>query len=245
MYECLIYTCVYLTELHRNFVSIDNELYSLVWNDEFSEDGRLDNWMQYQPGRRRDAINHPNSVEVVDGRLIITTSSQGGETPTTGMIRTKKEFLYGYFETKVRFQKHQGHWSAMWLQSSIINQFLTPTQGGVEFDIFEYRANQPDIIQTALHWGGYGDNHQIQKQLSEISNNTENPWYIIGGLWTEAGWKVYINGNKYAEFDHPVSSQFQYIVLSLEVSKWAGEIPKNQFQDSVEFDYIRVYGEFK
>ena len=68
-----------------------------------------------------------------------------------------------------------------------------------------------------------------------------SPWYVIGGLWTETGWKVYINGTKHAEFHHPVSSQFQYIVLSLEVSKWAGEIPKNQFRDSVEFDYIRVY----
>ena len=41
--------------------------------------------------------------------------------------------------------------------------------------------------------------------------------------------------------DKGISHRSQYIILSLEVGKWAGDIAQAQLPDRLHADYVRVY----
>src|SRR6266446_7548496 len=79
--------------------------YQLKWADEF--DGTqldLQKWKIWLPGKRRDAINTPDAVTVADGRLTITTYTEGGK-HYTGMISTQGIFetSFGYYEARIQW----------------------------------------------------------------------------------------------------------------------------------------------
>lgn len=224
--------------------TIPVENYELVWSDEFNYDTLdLKKWSHRYPGPRRNAINSPNAVGIhPNGHLTISTI-QTDSGFITGMISTSENFrtTYGYFETRVLFQKQPGHWSAFWLQSPTKGKKIgNVEESGAEIDIFEYKGNQRKKIQHALHWDGYG------KHLKSTSKSIKNKqlrsgWHIIGLLWTPEEYIFYINGEETWRMKEAISQRPQYIILSVEVSDWAGKIKRATLPDSVYFDYVRVY----
>ncbi len=51
----------------------------------------------------------------------------------------------------------------------------------------------------------------------------------------------YIDGKETWRTNKAVSKRSEYIMLSLEVGTWAGDIAKAQLPDSFHVDYVRVY----
>lgn len=220
------------------------ENYQLVWSDEFDTDTlNTAKWSHRYPGPRRDAINVPDAISMhPDGYLTITTNKTDSGY-TTGMISTKENFLttYGYFETKVKFQDEKGHWSAFWLQSPVKGkQVGNVKESGAEIDIFEYKGNQRKKIQHALHWDGYGKDLKSRTEVVR-NKNLKSGWHTIGLLWTPEAYIFYINGKETWRTTEAISQRPQYIILSVEVSKWAGKIKCSKLPNSVYFDYVRVY----
>jgi beta-glucanase (GH16 family) len=217
---------------------------NLVWSDEF--DGKtldLAKWDFRGLGRRRDAVNVKETV-TLDGRghLAITTTKAGGEWHT-GMIATAGKFerAYGYFECRVKFQKQPGHWSAFWLQSPSLGKVVGDTKtSGTEIDIFEYLAIKGDKVQHTLHWDGYGKDHKSAGKVADVPGLSDG-WHTVGLEWTKDAYVFYVDGKETWRTDQGVSGAPQYIILSAEVGKWAGDIAQAALPDSVLFDYVRVY----
>ena len=95
-------------------VSDNPSAWNLTFADEFSGtalDGAK--WENRLPGVRNSAINTPDAVSVGGGNLTITTYTEGG-THYTGMVgsRGKFEQVYGYFESRIKFNTTPGQWSA-------------------------------------------------------------------------------------------------------------------------------------
>ncbi len=222
------------------------EGYELVWSDEF-EGEALDfgKWDYRGLGRRRDAINVKDTVSLDgDGHLVLTTKQVGDEYHTA-MIGTqgKYETAFGYFECRIKLQKQIGHWSAFWLQSPTLGKPVgNPNKAGTEIDVFEYLRNKGDKIQHALHWDGYGEDHKSAHKIAEIPGLTEG-WHTIGFLWTPTHYVFYVDGKETWRTDKGVSHRPQYMILSLEVGKWAGDISKAELPDHLYVDYVRVYKE--
>jgi beta-glucanase (GH16 family) len=215
-----------------------------VWQDEFDGDS-LDTtrWAHRGLGRRRDAFNVEDAV-TLDGKghLVITTR-RDGDRITTGMIGTQGKFeqAFGYFECRVRLQTQLGHWSAFWLQSPTLGKVIgDPASSGTEIDIFEYLRNRGDKIQHTLHWDGYGKDHKSDGHVAEVKGLGEG-WHTVGLEWTREGYVFYVDGKETWRSTKGVSHRPQYIILSLEVGKWAGSIADARLPDSVMFDYVRVY----
>ena len=215
----------------------------VVWRDEF--DGYLLNmnkWSYRGLGRRHDAYNVPDTVRLDGlGRLEIVTRSEGDRI-LTGMIGTQDKFerTYGYFEARVKFQKQPGHWSMFWLQSERMGKFIgDPARGGAEIDVFEYMPNTPDMITQGLRWNGYVDSRKSALNVARIQPAME--WHVIGMDWTPREYVFYVDGQETWRTSQAVSQIPQYIVLSLEVGGWAGELSEEKLPDSVLFDYVRVY----
>jgi beta-glucanase (GH16 family) len=217
---------------------------NLVWNDEF--DGtELDasKWGYHYPGKRRDGVTVKEAA-TLDGRghLLITTSKVGQEYHTS-MIETRGKFerVYGYFECRVKLQKQPGHWSAFWLMPRNMGKAVGDTQAsGTEIDIFEYLPIKPDKAQHTLHWDGYGKDHKSQGHVADAPGFGDG-WHVAGLEWTAQGYAFFIDGKETWRTDKAVSGAPQYIILSLEVGKWAGNIADAKLPDSVIFDYVRVY----
>ena len=232
-----------LTLCGAAFGSPPSEDYELVWADEF--DGtELDTskWEYRQLGPRRDAINAKDCVSLDgEGNLVLETRNVDGEYHTA-MIGTQGKFeaTFGYFECRVRLQTQLGHWSAFWLQSPTVSQVGDTRANGVEMDIFEYLVNAPDLARFNLHWDGYGDDHKSSGSTSEIEGFGEG-FHTVGLEWTPDGYVFYVDDEKAWETSDAPSHIAEYIILSLEVGPWAGDIADAMLPDDMLVDYVRVY----
>jgi beta-glucanase (GH16 family) len=231
---------------HAPETAIPVKGYTLVWSDEF--DGAtldLNKWDYRGLGPRRDAVNVKDTV-TLDGKghLVLTTKKQG-DTYHTAMIGTQGKFeaTFGYFECRVRLQKQVGHWSAFWLQTPTMAKPLNnPAIAGTEIDIFEYLRREGDTLHHTLHWDGYGKHHKSAKKTPRIPGLSRG-WHTFGLLWTEKEYVFYVDGKETWRTGKAVSQRAEYMILSLEVGKWAGAIAKARLPDSLTVDYVRVYQE--
>ena len=218
--------------------------YNLVWADEFDA-AALDpaKWDYRGLGPRRDAINVKDCVALDgEGHLVLTTKRAGGEYHTA-MIDTAGKFepLFGYFECRVKMQKQPGHWSAFWLQSPSMGQFIgRPQKGGAEIDIFEYLTKFGDRTQHALHWDGYGPDLKSATAMADVPGLSDG-WHTVGFLWTPQEYVFSVDGRETWRTDKAVSHRAEYIILSLEVGPWGGKIAEAKLPDQFLVDYVRVY----
>jgi len=217
---------------------------NLVWSDEF--DGTeldLAKWSHRGLGRRKGGFNVREAVTLDgQGHLVITTTKVGGRYHT-GMIGTQGKFerAFGYWECRVRFQRQPGHWSAFWLQTPTMGKPVgDPGKAGTEIDIFEYLRTRGDKVQHTLHWDGYGKHHKSAGHVASVKGLTRG-WHTVGLEWTPDEYVFVVDGKATWRTRKGVSRRPEYIILSLEVGKWAGDIAKAALPDSVAFDYVRVY----
>ncbi|UCD48822.1 MAG: family 16 glycosylhydrolase [Phycisphaerales bacterium] len=218
--------------------------YKLIWSDEFDGDALdLGKWDYRALGPRRDAINVKDTV-ALDGKghLILTTKRSGAECHTA-MIATQGKFetTFGYFEVRVKLQEQIGHWSAFWLQSPSLGQPLgDPAKAGTEIDIFEYLRKDGDRVHHNLHWDGYGEHHKHSGKTVTVPGLSAG-WHTVGLLWTPDQYVFYIDGQETWRSADGVSQRDEYLILSLEVGPWAGDIANAILPDHLYVDYVRVY----
>jgi hypothetical protein vspiD_01210 len=160
---------------------------------------------------------------------------------------------YGYYECRCKLQKHDGWWSAFWLQSPIIGCCLDPAVAGVEVDIMEcFHPDGRYVVNN--HWSGYGPDHQHEGcgpgkgfRLEE----TPDGFHVFGVDWTPEGYTYYADGKEVLRLNKAVSRTEQFILISTECQgyRWshhhAPELTKACLPDEFVVDYVRVYDEVK
>ena len=160
---------------------------------------------------------------------------------------------YGYYECRCKLQKHDGWWSAFWLQSPIIGCCLDPAVAGVEVDIMEcFHPDGRYVVNN--HWSGYGPDHQHEGcgpgegfRLEE----TPDGFHVFGVDWTPEGYTYYADGKEVLRLNKAVSHTEQFILISTECQgyRWshhhAPELTKACLPDEFVVDYVRVYDEVK
>jgi len=236
--------------------------YELKWADEF--DGtQLDpgKWKLWLPGRRRDAINTADAISVADGKLVITTYTEGGK-HYTGMISSEGIFepSFGYYEARIRWQDAPATWSVFW---SISDLMLLPDMGphignvaasGNEVDFVEHREVDEQGKRMAgkanftLHWDGYAA-HRNGSGFVTPDLGLDEGFHTYGCEWSETGYRFFIDGKMLWETRGPVSRRPQMMVLSTEVESklWSWSIPEGGYGDRVSskvrftVDYVRYY----
>ncbi|NNL68206.1 MAG: glycoside hydrolase family 16 protein [Myxococcales bacterium] len=228
--------------------------YALVLADEF--DGpTLDPaiWEHRLPGPRRDAVNTPEAVRLADGRLMIDTWTEDG-VHYTGMIGSQGRFeqQYGWFEARIDFDDAPGMWSAFWLQSPDMGSFLgDPGRAGVEMDIVEHDlfnsvATEP-IWHAALHWDGYGSEHQFKNGLIPMPGIGDG-FHTYALEWTPTTLRFFYDDQLLWEPTGPISHRPEFLILSSEVEdSIINRVPAGGYGTRAEsttrmvVDYVRVY----
>jgi len=224
---------------------IDFNKFNLIWSDEFNN-SQLDmnKWNHRLLGKRKGAVNSDNNVELNGSGQLIISTSKAKDKYYTAMIGTENKFevKYGYFEIRTFLPIQSGHWASFWLQSpDISKKFGNPAKYGVEVDIFEYFLS---ALQHAIHWDGYEADHKSKNfKIKDVGAIKTDGWNTFGLLWTKNSYYFYVNGKLTWISNTVVSQRKQYLIISLEVDTWAGDISKANLPDNLIVDYVRVYKE--
>ena len=173
-------------------------------------------------------------------------------------LYTYQDFLFGYFEARVRFRKEHGWWSAFWLcTDNPSNPFLD----GFEIDIYEdyyLRSKVPggppqDILDHNLHIfaGGALKSWNYNSKLP----GTIEDFYVIGCKWTPFEISYYLNGNLIASsashspydsvtfdpFNHGAGFTPLKAILSGCCGRSGGDPKDGNFPEEFMVDYVRIY----
>lgn len=206
--------------------------YELVFEDEFDDENFYNaNWETRAAGRRAGGYISENQAKIKDGRLVLTAeyleNGEFGEGWYSGMVRTKEEFLYGYYEITCICSGGGGFWSAFWLNSRGMSsaEVSNGGLGGAEIDIMEAGnySNRlgSDSVTVNVHVGGYGEGLSSMSLYSFYGKNVYSEMNTYGLLWTEDEYVFYINGKEAlrTDFEKGTSKFWEYVIMSLELPK--------------------------
>jgi beta-glucanase (GH16 family) len=233
-----------------------SEGYALVWGDEFDtknflsesewrfETGKTgwgNNELQnYVPGLGEDT-----AALVEGGILKITAKKRGGEV-ISARINTRRSWLYGYFEARLKIPRGKGTWPAFWMLPENFVKF--PDDG--EIDIMEAVGYEPGWVHTGIHTKTYTG--ETGKNARKNIPAAEEDFHVYAVEWTPDFIKGYVDNELYFEFlnDHkgdkdtwPFDRPF-YLKLNLAWGgNWGGYegVDESCLPAVYEIDYVRVY----
>jgi beta-glucanase (GH16 family) len=207
-----------------------------------------------ETGKRRDAMNSPNAVDVKDGKLTITTWTDEQGVTYCGFVTTRRKFFVtqGRAEARCRFSVQPGTQVAFWAQSPTYGRSGDPAQAaqdGVEIDIMETTGLMQSGYQYALHWGSYkAETHRTSARRFPASVGGE--WHDYGVEWDDSGYRFTFDGKVVAtDVKCPGSRAPQFLLLTSEsnVKSWNGERPKvgygpkDKSLNKFEVDWVRAW----
>lgn len=248
--------------------------YQLIFNDEFGqEELNTSKWFTryiYADGYQ-DYLNdeqeryRENGNHVMSGSSLKLTAKydQTDHYYTSGMIRSKTTFKYGYFEGRFKLPKGRGIWPAFWLNSdgNTDSELTWPP----EVDIFEYVVNDtyehPNMIHTGvINHGPQGNTvlardpaYNTQWGYYLAPSDLSDDWHVIALLWdTDDTVTTYIDGRmivkrstRWVKQNGENAPNAHVLVNFAFGGSWAGPIDDTQLPSFLDVDYIRVYQKVK
>jgi beta-glucanase (GH16 family) len=230
--------------------------YSLIWNDEFDTENSLpeSEWW-FETGKTGWGNNElqnyvaglgEDAAALVEGGILKITAKKRGEEVISARINTKRSWLYGYFEARLKLPRGKGTWPAFWMLPENFVKF--PDDG--EIDIMEAVGYDPGWVHTGVHTKRYTG--ETGKNARKNVPTGQSDFHVYAVEWTPDFIRGYVDGEFYFEFlnDHegnedtwPFSKPF-YLKLNL---AWGGNwgglegIDEDCLPAVYEIDYVRVY----
>jgi beta-glucanase (GH16 family) len=193
-------------------------------------------------------------VYVQNGNLVIVARNEAyhGNNYTSARLRSKskRDFLYGRMEARIKLPTTQGIWPAFWMMPTESVYGGWPHSG--EIDIME-AINQTDIIYFNLHFSNTSGNHDSNGgsydgegvnfadafHTYELEwEPTRMRWYVDGVLrLTKTSWNSDTN-----PYPAPFGEPFYFILNTAVGGSWPGDPDGTTvFPQDMLVDYVRAY----
>jgi len=217
--------------------------WKLIWHDEF--DGpKLDEtkWNRLGDSKRRDGYWVKDDAYLSGKGTLLLRTKKDGDRYTCGAVNTQNKFehTFGYYVARCKMPKQPGHWPAFWMMCRSQGKIGDDGRDGTEIDIVEIPWRNGKVTFN-LHWDGYGKDHRSTGTNTIIAALTEG-FHDYALLWTPEDYVFYVDGKQFWRTKAGrVSQVSEYLKLTEEIGKWAGDITKAQLPDYFEVDYVRVY----
>ena len=198
--------------------------------------------------------NNLSNAFVEDGTLHIVANKTGSSI-TSARLKSDLPDLdpYGYMEIRAKLPSELGAWPAIWL----LGNGTWPDTG--EIDIVEWASMFSDTkAQAALHFKG--DNNQTVKTYGDTSYKASttlssiiDTFHTYQLWWTPESIRIGVDGNvntahfEYLKPGNATTSWWPFgnamdIILNLAIGgTMGGAVPGDDFQYTMEVDYVRVY----
>jgi beta-glucanase (GH16 family) len=191
----------------------------------------------------------PEAISAQDGVLRISatheaTQYDGKVLPyRSGIVTTyqKFQFLYGYFEMRVRVPATPGAWSAGWLVCSSMKY-------PCEIDLFEVLGDNPSRVLMSNHWGTDADH----RSATHVATGTDlsDGWHTVGVAWRPSSIEWFVDGQSVHLATEGVPSEPMFMLLNVAVG---GDLPYVEgvraappqggkgFPAQMDVDFVRVF----
>jgi len=239
--------------------------WSLTWSDEFDGTGTPDagKWDRPEYNRRNNDEGpdgwwlKEDSYLDGEGHLVIRVrqidnrnADSDNHDYATGAVRSRGHFAqrYGKFEIRCRLPSQPGWWVAFWLFSDTVGNVDGSGEDGTEIDIFE-GFGWTDNVQHALHWDGYGDEHQSISHKVNMLGIREG-YHVFTLEWDSSEYVFFIDDvETWRTRAGGVSKVPAYVKITGELSTedwaiteyWANDPGNAAYPDYFLVDYVRVY----
>lgn len=235
------------------------KLNASAWYTRFIyENGTMDHFQNEQQ-RYRDDGNH-----VLTGGVLSLVAKGPTSTGlyTSGMIRSRQTFRYGYFEARIKLPPGRGLFPAFWLNSDY------DEKGNLdwppEIDILEFAPNGVTEFTNMVHsnvaistpnrqggeWFSHDPNFNQKWKFYRAPADMTKDWHIYGMLWnTDDTVAVYLDGKRLWQrryrwlYKDGRKAGPAHILINLAVGgDWAGAggIASSAFPANLQIDYVRV-----
>ncbi|KAA1244786.1 family 16 glycosylhydrolase [Aquimarina sp. RZ0] len=192
---------------------------------------------------------HPSNVSIENDELVIRVNQHQNEklpknfTHTTGFIKSKEKFLYGYFEASLKLM--DAPWVSGFWMTNVGKDWWT------EIDICE---NAPGLtynrndLNSNLHVfrapKGKGDvkNHFSRTKKYYFPQELQQDYHVWGLEWTPEFIRFYIDGILFREAKNTHWHQPLEININCESNKWFGALPDdNRLNGEYHVQYVRIW----
>jgi beta-glucanase (GH16 family) len=247
--------------------------WTLVFNDDFDQasfdtttwftryiynNGTMDHFNDEKQRFREDG-NHVLQGGVLN---LVAKGPNAAGLYTSGMIRSRKTFRYGYFEARIKLPPGRGMFPAFWLNSDYDEN--GKTDWPPEIDIMEFAPNGVTEFPNMVHsnvalsspntqggdWLYRDSNFNQQYKFYRAPNDMTLDWHVYGLLWdTDDTVTVYLDGRKLWKrvyrwlYKDGRRAGPAHILVDLAIGgAWAGAggIDTSAFPASLQVDYVRV-----
>ncbi|ENH96216.1 glycoside hydrolase family protein [Gracilibacillus halophilus YIM-C55.5] len=220
------------------------EDWSLVWHDEFSQDALNPNhWNTEQWASEKNQelqYYHPKNVAVTDGKLQIISKKENdnGRKYTSGAIHSKDlvHFQYGKVEMRAKLPTGKGVFPAFWMMPNKEDTWLP------EIDIVEMLGDEPEKVWMTQHWL---DEEETLRSRSDtyVGDNFSKDYHTFGIEWTPHEIKWFIDGEEQFYSHTSVPSESMYLYINTAIGgEWPGRPDATtRFPQTFSVDYVRIY----
>lgn len=240
--------------------------YHLVWEDRFDAPSLDATSWNVSTEKRDGALDSADSISTGPQGLTIRTWTGNGQSHTGWLDSAgRRTFVYGYFESMIRFHGASGEHCAFWLDTPTRRDLVAdydPGQSGVEIDVVEHRrfdASGADIsreIPSTVHWNGAGPKHRSVSSAEPGQHATspdasvDGQWHTYALLWRPGSYTFYFDGLPHWSTTTAISHVPEYLMLTCEVGAahgWAGPVPVAGYgtaqasEVGMDVRYVRVY----
>lgn len=195
--------------------------------------------------------------------MIITATTPTGDancvsnkTWTSGKFTSlgKRDFTYGYFESRMKMPVGGGSWPAFWLLGSNIDTIRWPACG--EIDIMEYAGNVANRSTSAIHYANSSGVHDYKTGATISPTEYSADYHTYGLLWLPNEMTFYIDGKQsykvskkdtqltYWPFGPNAQGQDpkMYLIFNLAMGgNYGGRIESGLRKTQLAIDYVRYY----
>lgn len=227
----------------------------LVLDEDFSGPTLNPAIWNIETGRRRDAVNSRESVDLREGRLVITTWTDDQGVTRCGFVTTRGKLTLrsGKAVARCRYSVEPGTQVAFWAQSPTYGRSgkaAGASDDGVEIDIMETTGLMGGEYQYALHWGPYHVPAEKRTSNRRFKGKIGAEWHDYGVEWDDAGYRFTLDGRVVAtDTTCPPSRAPQFLLLTSEsnVKGWSGERPaagygpKATSRNVFEVDWVKAW----
>ena len=192
---------------------------------------------------------HGSNVSLEKGELVIRVNKHGTEklpeefTHTTGFIKSKNKFLYGYFEAELKLM--DAPWVSGFWMTNVDKDWWT------EIDICENAPglayNRHDLNSNIHVFKSPKDQGDVKKHFSitkkyYFPEELQKDYHVWGLEWTKDYIRFYIDGILFREAENTHWHQPLEINFNCESNKWFGALPDdNRLDGEFHVKYFRVW----
>ena len=229
------------------------------WFTRFIYDGGTMDHFNEEQQRYGENGNHVQAGGILD---LIAKGPNADGLYSSGMIRSRQTFRYGYFEARIKMPPGRGMFPAFWLNSDYDESGYLSWPP--EIDILEFAPNGVNEFPNMVHsnvalsspntqggqWLYRDSNFNAQYKFYRAPVDMTRNWHVYGMLWdTDDTVTMFLDGRKLWQrtyrwlYKDGRPAGPAHILINLAVGgEWAGlgGIDPTAFPAKLRIDYVRV-----